>query len=44
VKIRNRIIPNKSEQGYEPPLEQKKEKTDNSTVATVEKKKKWWVF
>ena len=34
----------KSEQGYEPPVEQEKEKTDNSTVATVEKKKKWWEF
>lgn len=34
----------KAEQGYEPPLEQEKEKTDNSTVATVEKKKKWWAF
>ncbi|WP_350562799.1 plasmid replication DNA-binding protein [Psychrobacter sp. CAL346-MNA-CIBAN-0220] len=34
----------KSEQGYEPPLEQEKEKTDDSTVATVEKKKKWWTF
>ncbi|WP_025651582.1 MULTISPECIES: plasmid replication DNA-binding protein [unclassified Psychrobacter] len=28
----------------EPPLEQEREKTDNSTVAMVEKKKKWWVF
>ena len=34
----------KSEQGYEPPLEQEKEKTDDSTVATVEKKKRWWEF
>ena len=34
----------KSEQGYEPPLEQEKEKTDDSTVATVEKKKRWWAF
>ena len=34
----------KSEQSYEPPLEQEKEKTDNSTVATVEKKKRWWEF
>ena len=32
----------KSEQDYESPLE--KEKTDDSTVATVEKKKKWWTF
>ncbi|WP_299189707.1 plasmid replication DNA-binding protein [uncultured Psychrobacter sp.] len=28
----------------EPPLEQEREKTYNSIVATVEKKKKWWVF
>lgn len=34
----------KSEQGYEPLLEPEKEKTDNSTVATVEKKKRWWEF
>ncbi|AMN51073.1 plasmid replication DNA-binding protein [Psychrobacter sp. P2G3] len=34
----------KSEQSYEPPLEQEKEKTDDSTVATVEKKKRWWAF
>jgi lipoate-protein ligase A len=34
----------KSEQGYEPPLELEKEKTDDSTVATVEKKKRWWEF
>ena len=34
----------KSEQGYEPPLDQEKEKKDDSTVATVEKKKKWWAF
>lgn len=34
----------KSEQGYEPSFKQEKEKTDNSTVATVEKKKKWWAF
>lgn len=32
----------KSEQSYEPPLEQ--EQTDDSTVATVEKKKRWWEF
>lgn len=35
----------KSEQGYKlPPLEQEKEKTEDSTVATVEKKKRWWEF
>ena len=34
----------KSAQGGEPQLEQEKEKTDDSTVATVEKKKKWWAF
>ncbi|MGP5549020.1 plasmid replication DNA-binding protein [Psychrobacter alimentarius] len=34
----------KTEADYEPPLEQQKEKTDNSTVATVEKKKRWWAF
>lgn len=34
----------KSEQGYEPLLEQEREKIDNSTVATVEKKKRWWAF
>ncbi|WP_201620437.1 hypothetical protein [Psychrobacter maritimus] len=33
----------KSEMSYELPLEQGKEKIDNSTVATV-KKKRWWVF
>lgn len=34
----------KSEQGYEPPLEQEKEKTDDSTVATTQEKKRWWEF
>ncbi|PAT62135.1 hypothetical protein [Psychrobacter sp. JB193] len=34
----------KAEQDYESPLEQEKEKKDNSTVATVEKKKRWWEF
>lgn len=34
----------KAEQDYESPLEQEKEKKDNSTVATVEKKKRWWAF
>ena len=34
----------KSEQSYEPPLKQQKERTDDPTVATVEKKKKWWTF
>ena len=34
----------KTEADYEPSLEQQKEKTDNSTVATVEKKKRWWAF
>ena len=35
----------KFEQGYKlPPLEQEKEKTEDSTVATVEKKKRWWEF
>ncbi|WP_298910825.1 hypothetical protein [uncultured Psychrobacter sp.] len=34
----------KAEQDYESAPEQEKEKTDDSTVATVEKKKKWWTF
>ena len=34
----------KSEQGVEPQPEQQKEKIDHSTVATVEKKKRWWGF
>lgn len=34
----------KSEMDYEPPLQQQKEKTDSSPVATVEKKKRWWEF
>ena len=34
----------KAEQGYEPPLEKEKEKKDDSTVAMVEKKKRWWGF
>ncbi|MGP9599851.1 hypothetical protein ACT3R9_09250 [Psychrobacter sp. AOP42-A1-21] len=34
----------KAEQGYELPLEQEKEKTDDSAVATAEKKKRWWEF
>ncbi|MGP5135304.1 plasmid replication DNA-binding protein [Psychrobacter cibarius] len=34
----------KSEQSYEPPLKQEKEKTDDSAVATVEKRKRWWAF
>ena len=33
----------KSEADYEPPLEQVKS-IDSSTVATVEKKKRWWEF
>lgn len=34
----------KSEMDYESPPEKGKEKTDDSTVATVEKKKRWWEF
>ena len=34
----------KSEQDYKSLLEQEKERTDDSTVATVEKKKRWWEF
>jgi hypothetical protein len=34
----------KAEADYELPLEQEKEKTDDSTVATVEKKTRWWGF
>ena len=35
----------KSEQGYEPPpLAQEKEKTDDLSVATTQKKKRWWEF
>ena len=34
----------KSESDYESPVEKEKEKTDDSTVATIEKKKRWWAF
>jgi predicted transcriptional regulator len=34
----------KSEADYEPPLEQEKEKTDDSTVVLARKRKKWWEF
>ena len=33
-----------AEIGYEPPLEQEKEKTNDSTVALAQKKKRWWAF
>lgn len=34
----------KAEMDYESPPEKGQEKTDDSTVATVEKKKRWWEF
>ena len=34
----------KAEQSHEPPIEQEKEKTDDSAVATIQKKKRWWEF
>ncbi|MGM8899677.1 MULTISPECIES: plasmid replication DNA-binding protein [unclassified Psychrobacter] len=33
-----------AELGYEPPLEQEKEKTNDSTVAPDRKRKRWWAF
>lgn len=33
-----------AEISYEPPLEQEKEKTNHSTVALAQKKKRWWAF
>ena len=33
-----------AEISYEPPLEQEKEKTNDSTVALAQKKKRWWAF
>ena len=33
----------KAEMSHEPPIEQEKEETDDSTVATIQKKK-WWAF
>ena len=33
-----------AEIGYEPPFEQEKEKTNDSTVALAQKKKRWWAF